>query len=151
MATVGFEFVGYIDGRAHGPRILDWDMAADASGYKKGDLLVIDSAGRMAQATGSVEEVSAVCMESESSAVSADDHLKVAIIAKGQIWRCSADAAACAAVEGYTKTIDIVDENTIDADDLSNGSLICWKVDTTEDTDYATVYVVFADTTFENA
>jgi len=151
MATNGFEFVGWIDGRECGPRILDWDMTADTAGYLKGDLLVIDSAGRMDKSVAGSAEVSAVCMESITTAVTADDHLKVAIVTKGQIWRCSADAAACAAVEGYTKVVNLVDENTIDAAPVTGGQMICWKVDTTEDTTYATVYVTFSDTTFENA
>jgi len=151
MATNGFEFVGWIDGRQDGPRILDFDMTADAAGYLKGDLLIIDSAGRMDKAAAGFGEISAVCMESTTAAVSADDHLKVAIIVKGQIWRCSADAAACAAVEGYTKTLNVVDENTIDATPTTGGPMICWKVDVLEDTSYATVYVTFTDTTWENA
>jgi len=148
MATNGFEFVGYIDGRPNGPRILDFDMAADTAGYYKGDLLVTDSAGRMDKVAGTCQEVAAVCMETETDAVSADDKLKVAIIAKGQIWRCSADASSVTAYEGYTKTICNLDENTIDAD--GSGHFILWKVDTTEDTSYATVYLCFGDTTWEN-
>jgi len=151
MATNGFEFVGWIDGRESGPRILDWDMVADASGYAKGDALIIDSAGRMDKVAANQDEVSAICMETQTTAVSNDDHLKVAIVTKGQIWRCSADAAACAALEGYTKTLNFVDENTIDATPTTGGAMICWKVDTSEDTTYATVYVTFADTTWENA
>jgi len=150
MATNGFEFVGWIDGRLSGPRIMDFDMTADTAGYLKGDMLIIDSAGRMDKAAANAGELSAVCMESTTSAVAADDHLKVAILAKGQIWRCSADAAACAAIEGYTKTVNLIDENTIDATPTTGGSLICWKVDVLEDTTYATVYVCPADTSFEN-
>lgn len=151
MSTHGFEFVGWIDGRECGPRILDFDMVADAAGYAKGDALIIDSAGRMDKAAAGATEYSAICMETKTTAVSADDHLKVAILAKGQIWRCSADAAACAAVEGFTKTLNLADENTIDADTITGGTMICWSVDTTEDASYATVYVCFSDTTFENA
>ncbi len=151
MATNGFEFVGWIDGRECGPRILDWKMVADASGYVKGDALIIDSNGRLDKAAANQGEMTAICMETKTTAVANDDLLKVAIIAKGQIWRCSGDEAACAAKPGYTKTINLADENTIDAGTLTGGLMICWSVDTTEDVTYATVYVTFSDTTFENA
>lgn len=149
MSTHGFEFVGWIDGRECGPRILDFDMVADAAGYVKGDALIIDANGRMDKVAANQAEVSAICMETKTTAVANDDHLKVAIVCSGQIWRCSADAAACAAIEGYTKTINFADENTLDADTLTGGTMICWSVDVLEDVSYATVYVTFSDCTFE--
>ena len=48
--------------------------------------------------------------------------MKVAIITREQVWRCSMDAATTAFVVGYTKTIDTVDHNTISATDSTGGS-----------------------------
>lgn len=150
MATRGFEFAYMLDGSNATPVIRDWPMVADASGYVAGDLLVIDSNGRADKATGSMDEVAAVCQETETSAVSNDDELKIAILTRNQVWRCSTDATSCAGVKGYTKTVDLVDENTIDADDLTNGSMILVDTDTDDDGNVL-AYVVFSDTTFGNA
>ena len=74
----------------------------------------------------------------------------MAIVTRNQVWRCSMDATSTSGVVAYTKTIDVADQNTIDADDLSNGSLIL--VDTgTDDEGNVLAYVVFADTSFGNA
>lgn len=150
MSTLGFEFAYMIDGGTHGPLIQDFAMAADASGYVKGDLCVVDSNGRMAQQTGTFDEVSVIVMETETDAVSNDDELKCAIITPNQVWRCSMDATSTTAKVGYTKTLDIVDENTIDADDITNGQMTLLKTGTDDDGNVL-AYVTFSDTTWGNA
>jgi hypothetical protein len=123
-------------------------MAVDGTGaYAKGDLLVVNSDGQLAKAAAGVSEVTAVCQEARTSG-SDGDKLKVAIIRPGQVWKCSADAASSAGKVGYTKTINIVDENTIDATPATGGSLIL--VDATELDDAGNVicYVMFDNITF---
>lgn len=150
MATRGFEFAYNLDGSALTPLIKDWPMVADAAGYAQGDVLTVDSNGRADKITANLAEVLAICQETETSAVSNDDLLKIAIVTRNQVWRCSMDASSTNAKAGYTKTIDVADENTIDADDLTNGQMIL--VDTDVDNDGNVIaYVVFADTTFGNA
>ncbi len=145
--TKGFEFAYSLDPGNLVPVIRD--MPVNGTGaYAKGDLLVVGSNGYLAKAAAGVSEVTAVCQEARSSGTSGDK-LKVAIIRPGQVWKCSADAASSAGVgNGYTKTINIVDENTIDATPATGGSLIL--VDATELDDAGNVicYVTFDNTTF---
>lgn len=150
MATRGFEFAYMIDRSGATPAIRDWEMAADASGYKKGDLLVVNSNGRMAKGTASVKEVSAICQETETSAVSNDDLLEVALVTPSQVWRCSMDATTTSAKKGYSKLIDVADENTIDADDLTNGRMRLVDTDT-DDEGNVLAYVIFGVCTFGSA
>jgi len=149
MATRGFEFVYMLDGSNATPVIRDWPMVADAAGYVAGDVLVIDSNGRADKIAASVSEVLGICQETKTSAVSNDDLLKIAIATRNQVWRCSMDATSTNAKKGYDKKIDLADENTIDADDLTNGSMILVDTDTDDDGNVL-AYVVFADTTFGN-
>jgi len=138
-----------LDGSNATPVIRDWPMVADASGYKKGDALVIDSNGRLDKVTSSSAEVTAICQETETDAVSNDDLLKVAIVTRNQIWRCSMDAVT-AFKPGYAKTIDFVDENTLDADNGGTGRAILYDTDTDDDSN-TLAYVVFSDTTWGNS
>jgi len=149
MASKGFEFSGMLDGSNATPVILDWPMVADAAGYKKGDALVIDSNGRADKAEASTAEVAAICQETETDAVSNDDLLKVAIVTRNQIWRCSMDATTTAFKKGYTKSIQFADENTVDADGSSSGAMCLWDTDTDDDGNVL-AYVVFNDTTWGN-
>jgi hypothetical protein len=138
-----------LDGSNATPVIRDWPMVADAAGYVAGDVLVIDSNGRADKIAASVSEVLGICQETKTSAVSNDDLLKIAIATRNQVWRCSMDATSTNAKKGYDKKIDLADENTIDADDLTNGSMILVDTDTDDDGNVL-AYVVFADTTFGN-
>jgi len=150
MASRGFEFAYMLDGSNATPVIRDFAMVADASGYVAGDLCLIDSNGRADKVSGSIDEVSVIVQETKTDAVSNDDELYCAIITRNQVWRCSMDASSTTAKVGYTKTIDVADENTIDADDISNGSMTL--VDSgTDDDGNVLAYVVFSDTTFGNA
>lgn len=151
MASRGFEFAYNLDGSTLTPLIKDVTLGV-AAAHKVGDLMLIQSDGYADQVVGSIDEVSCIMQE----AVAAGDitagttKAKAAIITHNQVWRCSMDAASTAAVVGYTKTLDTVDCNTIDADDVSNGSMILWDTGTDDDGNVL-AYVVFADTTWGNA
>ncbi len=152
MASRGFEFAYMLDGSNATPVIRDFVLAA-AAAHKIGDLVNIDSSGYAVQVTGTTTEVLGVMQEAFTAAAvtAGTTQGKVAIITRGQVWRCSMDASTCATViTGYTKTLDTTDANTIDADDITNGRMC--PVDTSELDDEGNVmaYVVFLDTTFGN-
>lgn len=142
MATAGFEFAYSLGGGSH-PSYKD--MPVNGTGaYAKGDAVVFSS-GKLAAAANTVSTVSAVIAEARSSGTDGG-LLKVAMVTPDQVWRCSADAAAISASIG-DRTLDLVDANTIDADDATNGSLAL--IDTDTDTDGNVVcYVTFTNTTF---
>lgn len=150
MATKGFEFHGSLDRSAVTPTIRD--LPVDGTGaYAKGDLVLINSDGQCAAVTGSAGECSAVIQEARAALGAADgDEVKVAILTRNQLWRCSADASTTAAVIGYTKTCDVADTNTLDADDISNGSLIYWGSGGLDKDGNVIMIVSFADTTWGN-
>lgn len=151
MASRGFEFAYMLDGSNATPVIRDFTLGA-AAAHATGDLMSMQSDGYIDAVTGSIGEVTCIMQETlAASAVTAGTTAgKAAIITRGQVWRCSMDATSTSAVVGYTKTLDTVDKNTIDADDISNGSMIL--VDTgTDDDGNVMAYVVFSDTTFGNA
>jgi hypothetical protein len=150
MATQGFEFAGSLDRSGVTPTITD--LPVDGTGaYAVGDLVLLGSAGQCAAVTASAGEVTGVIQEARAALGAADgDEVKVAIITPGQIWRCSMDASTTAAIVGYTKTCDVADANTLDADDISNGSMIFWKNGGLDKDGNVIAYVLFADTTFGN-
>lgn len=133
MASRGFEFAYMLDGSNGTPMIKDWEMAADASGYMKGDILFCDSLARADKAANNQTSFFAVCQETKTTAVTADDLLKVAILTRGQVWKCSMDATTTAIKQVYDKTVDIVDENTVDADGSGSGGLILFDTGTDDD------------------
>lgn len=148
MASRGFEFSGNINGQNSPPVIRD--LPVDGTGaYVKGDIVLLNSDGQCAATASSIDEVTGVIAEARASG-SDGDLLAVALVTHDQIWKCSMDATTTAAEVGYDKTIDTVDENTIDADDLTNGSLILWDTGT-DDEGNVLAYVIFSDTTFGNA
>lgn len=140
MATKGFEFAYSFDGSR--PTVRDWPM--DGTGaYAKGDAVVFSS-GKLTKVVNTVATVSAIVAEARASG-SDGGLLKVAVVTPAQVWRCSADAASLTAALG-AKTQDVVDANTIDADDATNGSLVL--VDSGLDGDgNAVAYVSFSNTT----
>ena len=150
MATKGFEFFGSLDRSAVTPTITD--LPVDGTGaYAIGDLVLLDSTGQCAAVTASAGEVTGVIQEKRAASGAADgDEVKVAIITRNQIWRCSSDATSTAAVVGYTKTCDVADTNTLDADDISNGSLIYWGTGGADKDGNVIMRVIFANTTFGN-
>lgn len=150
MATRGFEFAYMLDGS--NPALVTRDFILGvAAAHKVGDLMLMQSDGYIDQVTGSTTEVTGVMQEAIDAAdiTAGTTKGKMTIITRDQVWRCSMDASSTTAVVGYTKTLDTTDCNTIDADDLTNGSMIL--VDTgTDDDGNVVAYVVFADTTFGN-
>ncbi len=149
MATNGFEFHSSLDRSVRTPTIRK--LPVDGTGaYLVGDLVLLNSDGQCAAVTGSAGEVTGIIQEPRPALGAADgDEVEVAIITRNQIWKCSMDDTSTAAVVGYTKTCDVADANTLDADDIANGSLILWKTGTDEDGNVL-AYVLFADTTFGN-
>jgi hypothetical protein len=148
MASRGFEFAYMLDG-VGSPTIRDFPLG-ETTAYKVGDLVAIQADGYADKETASIGEVTGIMQEAVTPASAGATSAKVAILTRNQVWRCSTDATTCAAVTGYTKTVDVADQNTIDADDITNGSMI--KVDAgTDDDGNVLLYVNFADTTFGNA
>lgn len=153
MATRGFEYVGMLNGTTAVPMERDFTLGA-AAAHKVGDLMLIQADGYADQVTGSTTEVTGVMVEALAAAdiTAGTTKGKIAIITRDQVWRCSADAATTTAVAGYTKTVDTVDANTIDADDITNGAMIYVKAADELDSDGNVImHVVFSDTTFGNA
>ena len=152
MASRGFEFVDMLDRSGGTPKTIDLILGV-AAAHKVGDLVLMQSDGYVDQVTGSTTEVTGVMQEAVAAAdiTAGTTKAKVAIITPNQIWRCSCDAATVSAVVGYTKTWDTVDANTIDADDITNGAMIAYKIDDLDDDGNVLAQVVFSDTTFGNA
>lgn len=151
MATRGFEFAYMLDGSNATPVIRDFIMST-AAAHKVGDLMVIESDGDLTQAAATATEMTAVCMEAAAAAdiTAGTTKLKCAILTRNQVWRCSADAATVSGKVGYTKANDIVDCNTIDADNVDHGSICLVDTSSLDDDGNVLVYCTFADTTFGN-
>ena len=150
MATRGFEFAYNLDGSSLTPVIRDITLGV-AAAHKVGDLMLIQSDGFADQVTSATAEVTGVMMEAlAAGAITAGTTKgKMAIITRGQVWRCSMNATSTAFLVGYTKTIDTTDANTISATDSSGGAMILYDTGT-DDEGNVLAYVVFSDTTFGN-
>ena len=150
MATRGFEFAYNLDGSSLTPVIRDITLGV-AAAHKVGDLMLIQSDGYADQVTSTTTEVTGVMMEAlAAGAITAGTTKgKMAIITRGQVWRCSMNATSTAFLVGYTKTIDTTDANTISATDSSGGAMILYDTGT-DDEGNVLAYVVFSDTTFGN-
>jgi hypothetical protein len=151
MATNGFEFAYMLDGSTATPLIRDFVLST-AAAHKVGDLMVIESDGDLTQAAATATEVTAVCMEAVAAAAitAGTTKAKMAILTRNQVWKCSADAATISGKIGYTKANDIVDCNTIDADNVDHGPCTIVDSGTLDDDGNMIVYVCFPDTTFGN-
>lgn len=152
MASRGFEFVGMLDGSNATPVIRDFVLGV-AAAHHIGDLVIMQSDGYVDQASGTVTEVTGIIQEEVAAAAitAGTTTAKVAVLTRNQIWRCSMDAASTTAKVGYTKTLDVADANTIDADDLSNGSMCPVDITKTDASGNVLAEVVFLDTTFGNS
>jgi hypothetical protein len=150
MATKGFEFAYALDGSNATPVIRDLPVHGTGA-YAIGDLVLVNgSAGcEVARVTGTTTEVTGVMQEARASGSDAAT-MKVAIIVREQVWRCSMSASTTSGVVGYTKTIDTVDHNTIDAADITDGAMILVDKSELDDDGNILAYVVFSDTTFGN-
>lgn len=159
MSTRGFEFAYCLDGSGATPVIRDF-ILGEKEDRKIGDLMVIQSDGAIDKAATGVQEVTCIMQEKFASAdVTADSTTgKAAIVTRGQVWRCSTDAATATGAFVGIKQWDLIDENTIDAGDTTTGSLIVVEGEPTpadipdhfDEEGNVIGYVVFADTTFGN-
>lgn len=146
--TKGFEFAYNLNPGNQVPVIRDMPVNG-VGAYVKGDLLVVGANGFLAKVVAGLTEVTAVCQEARASGLSGDK-LKVAIIRPGQVWKCSADANASAGVgNGFTKTINVVDENTVDATPAIGGTLILVDASELDDAGNVICYVAFSNITFK--
>jgi hypothetical protein len=100
--------------------------------------------------TTSIGEITGVVQEALGAGNSAGvTKVKVAIATPSQVWKCSMDSStATSAIVGYTKTLDTNDANTIDAADITNGSLILLDKSELDDEGNILAYVTFSDVTF---
>jgi len=153
MSTAGFEYAYNLNGSDGSVPVIRDIVLGVAAAHKKGDLMLIQDDGFADQVVGSIAEVTAVMAETIAAAdiTAGTTTGKMAILQRNQVWRCSADAATTTAVKGHTKTVDTVDANTIDADDIVNGSMIYVDNQGTDSDGNLIMEVVFSDTTFGNA
>jgi hypothetical protein len=148
MATRGFEFVGTLDGTNAVPVIRDFTLGV-AAAHKIGDAMKIQSDGYIDQVAGSIDEITCIMMEAVAAAdiTAGTTQAKAAIVTSNQVWRCSADASTAAtAVAWYIKVLDTVDANTIDADDVTNGSLMPVGTEGLDSDGNLIIQVVFCET-----
>jgi len=153
MASQGFEFAYMLDGSNGAPVIRDFTLGV-AADHLVGDLMIIQSDGFIDEAVaGTTTEPACVIMEEVLTAdVTAETTVaKCAVLQREQVWRCSADAATQAGVVGYTKTINLVDKNTIDATPATGGNMILVNKSILDDDGNVMTYVVFSDTAFGNS
>ena len=148
MASRGFEFAYDLNG-ASTPLIKDFTLG-EGTAYAVGDLCLMQSDGNMDKVAGTIGEVTGICQEIVSSADASAGvtAAKFAVITPTQVWKCSTDNSTVSAVVAYTKTWDTVDTNTIDASDITNGSMIAFKIDELDDDGNVFGYVTFADVSF---
>ena len=148
MATRGFEYAYRIDGGQGGPKVVDWPLALIDANI--GDALTIDASGYGTAVATDTAEVLGILQEDTGGLIAtAGTKFKVALACREHVFKCSMDATTTTAVVGYTKDIQFVDGNTIDADGATSGARIL--VDTgTDDAVNVLAYVVFEDTVFGN-
>ncbi len=152
MSTRGFEFGYMLDGSNKTPVIRDLPVHGTGA-YDIGDLVKVNGSadGEVARVTTTTTEVTGVMQEARLASVGADaDKMKVAIITRNQVWRCSTTAASGTSVIGVRKTLDTTDHNTINDVSEEVGAMILVDNTTTDDDGYLVYHVVFADTTFGN-
>lgn len=152
MTTRGFEFAYMLDGSNATPVIRDFRLAA-AAVHLVGDLMGVASDGDAAIVTTTTTEVLGIMQEAFTAAQvdAGTTEGKVAILTRGQVWKCSMNATTTAFYVGTTKTIDTVDQNTISATDETGGKMILVDKSELDDDGNVLAYVVFADTTFGNS
>jgi hypothetical protein len=150
MATNGFEFAYMLDGSNARPVVRDFVLGAAAE-HLIGDLMVVQADGFIDAATGSTTLVTCVMQEYVAAAdiTAGTTTAKAAIITTNQVWRCSSDASTAATVfVGIPKLIDTVDKNTIDADDVTNGAMVCVNKDEVDSDGNLIFYVMFTNCSF---
>ena len=150
MASRGFEFAYMLDGSGGSPVIRDFVLST-AAAHKIGDVMNMESDGDISAAVATDGELTCVMQEAFTAGevTAGTTKGKAAVLTREQVWRCSMDATTTALLVGYTKTGDLVDANTIDADG-SSGNMTFVDVSELDDEGNVLAYVVFSDTTFGN-
>lgn len=148
MASRGFEFAYMLDGSEATPLIRD--MAIGTIDANIGDALTVDDGGYGTAVGTATAEVFGILMEDTGGTNTSFAARRVAIVTRNQVWRCSMDASSTAFKVGYTKDIQFIDGNTIDADGAEGGPMVLIDTDTDDDGNVL-AYVAFNDTTFGNA
>jgi hypothetical protein len=149
MATKGFEFAYNLDGTNAPPVVRDFTLGV-AAAHKIGDAMKIQTDGFIDQVVGSIDEITCIMMENVAQAaiVAGTTKAKAAIVTSNQVWRCSSDAATAAtALPWAIKTLDTVDANTIDADDVTNGSMMPVEWGDLDSDGNLIIYVCFVEPT----
>ena len=150
MSTRGFEWAYMLDGSNATPVIRDFRLGENLD-HKVGDLVTMESDGYLDLADVADNEILGVMQETVDSEdiTAGTTEAKVAIATRNQVWRCSMDAATTALLVGYTKTMSLVDQNTVDADGTA-GAMCLVNKDDLDDDGYVIAYVNFLDTCFGN-
>ena len=148
MASRGFEFAFDLQ-KGCTPVIMDL-LCGETTAYVKGDLVCLQTDGNVDKLTTSIGEITGVVAEGRAAGnVAGTTKVKVAIATPSQVWKCSMDAStATSAIVGYTKTLDTNDANTIDAADITSGSLILLDKSELDNDGNILAYVTFSDVTF---
>ena len=148
MASRGFEFAFDLNG--NGTPVIRDLVCGETTAYVKGDLVCLQADGYVDKLTTSIGEITGVVEESRAAGNTAGTTLiKVAIATPSQVWKCSMDAStATTAIVGYTKTLDTNDANTIDAADITSGSLILLDKSELDNDGNILAYVTFHNVTF---
>lgn len=149
MSTRGFEFAYMLDGSNATPLIRDFKLGEVAAHYA-GDAMTMESDGWLDLADQPDDEILGIMQESVGTAdiTEGTTLAKVAIATRNQVWRCSMDATSTALIVGYTKTLSLADQNTLDADGTA-AYIVLVDTETGED-GTVIAYVSFLDTTFGN-
>jgi len=140
-----------LDGSNATPLIRDFRLSAVAR-HRVGDLVTMSTIGNVIQQTVGTTEVTGVMQEAVATVdITAGTTLaKVALITRNQVWRCSMDTTTTSLYVGYSKTLDITDTNTLDADGTI-GSIVLVDKSRLDDDGNVLAYVSFLDTTFGNS
>lgn len=137
--TMGFEFAYNLNGANSTP--VERPMATDGGTYKRGDLMVLSS-GLLTKCAANAALFTAVMAEDVPAAAVSGDIYNAYVLQPGQVWRCSADAATQAGNVGVA-TINIADENTIDATPATGGHLVLVEARGPDSAGNAVTYVCF--------
>jgi len=150
MSTRGFEFAYMLDGSNATPLIRDFKLGEPTLAHWAGDAVTMESDGWLDLADQPDDEILGILQESVGTAdiTEGTTLAKVAIATRNQVWRCSMDATSTALVVGYTKTLSLADQNTLDADGTA-AHIVLVDTETGED-GTVIAYVSFLDTTFGN-
>lgn len=142
--TVGFEFAYNLNGSNDTPTARKLPVTGSTA-FKRGDLVVYSS-GALVKAAAGASAFTGVMAEDVPSTATTGDLYEVYILQPGQVWRCSADAASQTGNLGV-KTVNIVDENTIDANPATGGQLVLVEKGSADSAGNAVTYVSFQAST----